>query len=172
MTPRRRLRFALDQNFPDPLLATLAEILPFVELVPIRAIDATFARLDDWELFVALHRAGTWDGLITNDDSVLALPKEMTILSQTALSLVVAKGEGDSPVRAVGALLCHLHHICHQSQSDRAQIWLLRVKQKNHETPREFLERIAERERTTVEALLRVHRLPTQDLVRATTVKR
>ena len=49
--------------------------------------------LDDWELFLALHRLHPrWDGLITNDDTLLAQPKEMTVLSQTHLTLVVAKG--------------------------------------------------------------------------------
>jgi hypothetical protein len=34
----RRL-FALDHNFPEPVLAAFADVLPMVELVPIRAVD-------------------------------------------------------------------------------------------------------------------------------------
>lgn len=50
----RRL-FALDHNFPQPVLAAMADALPFVELVPVRDIDPGFAALDDWELLRELH---------------------------------------------------------------------------------------------------------------------
>jgi hypothetical protein len=92
-----------------------------VELVPVRAIYASWATLDDWELLLALHRhERRWDGLMTNDDAMLSLAKEMTVLSQTGLTLVVAKGEGHNPIRAVGALLCHLPHICHHTTPEHA----------------------------------------------------
>lgn len=45
----RRL-FALDHNFPQPVLAAFADALPQAELVPIRDIEPSFAELDDWEL--------------------------------------------------------------------------------------------------------------------------
>ena len=86
----RRL-FALDHNFPQPILAALSDALPYVELVPVRDIDPSFADLDDWELLRELYlHAREWDGLITNDDAMLSLPKEMTVLDQTGLTLVVA----------------------------------------------------------------------------------
>ena len=96
----RRL-FALDHNVPHPVLAALADALPQAELVPVRDIDPSFADLADWELLTSLYRhPRRWDGLITNDDAMLSLPKEMTVLSQTGLTLVVAKGEGHNPIRA------------------------------------------------------------------------
>jgi hypothetical protein len=163
----KNLRFALDHNFPAPVMQAFGLAMPNVELVAVASIDEHFAELDDWELFVALHRHSLhWDGLITNDDKLLALEKEMTVLSQTNLTLVVAKGEGDSPIRAVGLLLCHLNHICHHTRPDRAQVWLLRVAQKNYDEPRSYLERIAEKKKTTVEQILRTHRLATNDLRR------
>jgi hypothetical protein len=71
--------FALDHNFPQPVLAALAHALPQVELIPIRDIDQTFADLDDWELLRELNRhERPWDGTITNDDAMLSLPKEIT----------------------------------------------------------------------------------------------
>lgn len=156
----KKLRFALDHNFPAPVLKTFDVLFSQVELVAIADIDAGFAMLDDWELFVALHtHRQHWDGLITNDDKLLALEKEMTVLSQTRLTLVVAKGEGDSPIRATGLLLCHLNHICHHSTTDRSQIWRLRVSQKDYEEPRDYLERIAAKKGTTVEQIVRTHRL-------------
>jgi hypothetical protein len=162
-----RLRFALDHNFPAPVLQTFAALMPEVELVPITGIDPSLADLDDWELLVALHRRQPrWDGLVTNDDKLLALAKEMTVLSQTQLTLVVVKGEGHNPIRAVGLLLCHLTHVCHQTRPDRAQVWLLRTTQKNAEEPRAFLEKIAEKKGTSVEAIVQEHRLPARELRR------
>lgn len=154
--PRRR--FALDHNFPAPVLRSFALLLPFVDLVPISEIDPAWPDLPDAELLVELARSGHWDGLVTNDDNMPSLPREMAVLSQTDLTLVVARGEGSNPVRAVGVLLSHLSHICHQT-TNRPQIWRLRVRQKPEGSPREYLESIAERTGTTIEAILREHRI-------------
>ena len=113
------------------MLAAFGVMLPNVELVPLMKIDEALTDVDDWELFLALHRhRDHWDGLVTNDDKLLSLPKEMTVLAQTRLTLVVAVGEGHSPIRSVGLLLCHLNHIGHHSKPDRPQIWKLRVTQR------------------------------------------
>jgi hypothetical protein len=160
----RRL-FALDHNFPEPVLAAFASVLPMAELIPIRLIDSSWSTLEDWELLLALHRhPRPWDGLITNDDAMLSLAKEMTVLSQTRLSLVVAKGEGHNPIRAVGAILCHLPHICHQTTQDSAQVWNLRVSQKNHEDVHDYLDRIAQKGKTTVANLIASNRIPASEL--------
>jgi hypothetical protein len=157
--------FALDHNFPEPVLAAFASVMPMVEVVPVRLIDSAWAEVDDWELILGLHRhQRSWDGLITNDDAMLSLPKEMTVLSQTGLTLVVAKGEGHNPIRAVGALLCHLPHICHHTKIGVAQIWNLRVAQKNHDEVNEYLEKIAAKNKTSVTALLAANRVPSTEL--------
>ncbi len=143
----------------------MAEALPFVELVPVRDIDVSFADLDDWELLRELYRhEGAWDGLITNDDAMLSLPKEMTVLDQTGLTLVVAKGEGHNPIRAVGTLLCHLSHICRHSTPGTAQIWKLRVAQKNAEPVRDYLDAIAEKTNTTVGKIIADYKLSVAEL--------
>lgn len=160
----RRVRFALDQNYPAPVIKAFGIMMPQVELVAIADIDPAFAELDDWELFLALHHSRQWDGLVTNDDRLLALPKEMTVLSQTRLTLVIAKGERDSPVRSVGLLLAHLGHICHHTQPDRAQVWRLTVAQKNYDDPRMYLEKIAGKSLTTVDDLVRKHKLSAKEL--------
>ncbi len=159
----RRL-FAIDHNFPEPLLTTLADILP-VEFVPVRKIDTSFSDLADWALLLALHQHDRpWDGLVTNDDAMLSLAKEMTVLQQTQLTLVVAKGEGHNPVRALGVLLCHMNHICRMTTRSRAQIWRLSVTQKNHEDPTAFLDKIAQRANTTARALFEKHKLTAREL--------
>jgi hypothetical protein len=159
--------FALDHNFPEPVLAAFASVMPTVEVVPVRLIDSAWARLDDWELILELHRhRRRWDGLITADDAMLSLPKEMTVLSQTGLTLVVARGEGHNPIRAVGALLCHLPHICHHTKPGVAQIWNLRVSQKNHDDVGEFLEKIAAKNKVSVASLMAANRISPADLRR------
>jgi hypothetical protein len=166
-TAVKKTRFALDQNFPAPVLGAFGVMLPNVELVPLVAIDVGLAEVDDWELFLALHRHEQhWDGLVTNDDKLLLLPKEMTVLSQTRLTLVVTVGEGHNPIRAVGLLLCHLNHICHHTRTDRAQVWKLGVTQKDYEEPRKYLERIAEKGKTSVEAIVQAHKVSPRALRR------
>jgi len=93
----RRL-FALDHNFPEPVLAVFAEFLPFVELVPIRSIDPAWTDLD-------------------------------------------------------------VRHNCHHTVRDRAQVWNLRVAQKNHDEVGVYLTKIAERNNTSVAELLSRNRL-------------
>lgn len=164
MATTRRL-FALDHNFPEPVLAAFGDLLPMVELVPVRIVDATWADPDDWELLLAIHRhERPWDGLITNDENMLSLAKEMTVLSQTRLTLVVAKGEGHNPIRAVGAVLCHLPHICHQTDPDRAQVWNLRVAQKNHDDVHDYLEKIAQKAKASVASIVANNRVPASQL--------
>ncbi len=146
----------------------MADALPHVELVPIRDIDPGFADLDDWELLRELHRHERgWDGMITNDDAMLSLAKEMTVLSQTGLTLVVAKGAGHNPIRAVGTLLCQLTHICHHTVPGTAQIWRLRVAQKNSEPVHDYLETIAKKGKTTVAKVLADNKLVPADLQRS-----
>ena len=88
----RRL-FALDHNFPEPVLAAFADVLPMVELVPIRAIDAAWTDLEDWELLLALHRhEHNWDRLITNDEDMLSLDEEMGDTDAGVASCCIGRG--------------------------------------------------------------------------------
>ncbi len=157
-TPRRR--FALDHNFPEPILSGLAAAIPMAELVPVRFIEAHITELDDWELLLALHQHELhWDGLVTNDANMLALPREVTVLAQTRLTLVVIRGDGDSAVRATGALLCHLPFICRHTTPERAQVWRLRTAQKNYDEVTIYLDQIAARHGKTAEALFEEYKL-------------
>ena len=47
--------FALDQNFPQPLVDAAAPYFRGVELSPIWTIDRRLADLEDWEVPLALH---------------------------------------------------------------------------------------------------------------------
>lgn len=159
--------FALDQNFPEPIVDALAPYIEGAELVPVRRIRPELAKVADWELLRGLFvDRREWDGLITNDDRMLALAKEMTVLAQTGLTLIVVKGQGHNPIRSTGLLLCHLEHICHQMTPGAAKVWVLNVQQKKPETAVERLTMIAEKQATPVAELVKRNELPPDELHR------
>lgn len=87
--------FALDHNFPDPIVAVLSDFQSDAELVRVDKIDDRMADLEDWELLLALHHhTHPWDGLITADSSMLNQGPELAALIQTKLTLVVAVESG------------------------------------------------------------------------------
>ena len=60
--------------------------------------------------------------MITTDSSMLSLPKELSLLCQTKLTLVIAERSGHDPIRATGLLLAHIDGICRRSRPDKAQV--------------------------------------------------
>lgn len=105
--------FALDQNFPAPIVDVLAQFQADAALVSIRDLGPKVAKLDDWEVLLALHHhPEPWDGLITTDTSMLDQPLELAVLMQTKLTLVAVKDAGHNPVKASGLLFAHLGGIC------------------------------------------------------------
>lgn len=74
------------------------------------------------------------------------------------------QGHNDELAFAVGALLCHLPHICHHTTPEHAQIWTLRVAQKNHEEVQSHLDKIAQRSSTTVAKIVADNRVPNSQL--------
>jgi hypothetical protein len=140
-------RFALDQNFPQPIIARLAEYLrEEAELVPLARIDKRLTEsVDDWRILLSLHQRGDWDGLITTDSGMLSLPRELAVLMQTKLSLVVAEEAGHDPLRATGLLLLHLPGICRDTTTTKPQVWRLRAPGRRPGIdPWEELERVAD----------------------------
>ncbi len=96
--------FALDHNFPQPIVDVLAEFQEDAELVRIDQVHPGMPDLDDWEVLLALlPDARDWDGLITTDSSILNQPLELSVLIQTKLTLVVALEAGHNPVKATGS---------------------------------------------------------------------
>lgn len=115
--------FALDQNFPQPIVKVLQDFQADAELVPVSASDARMAELDDWQLLLALHHhERPWDGLITTDSSILFQPLELSVLIQTRLTLVVALEVGHNPVKATGLLFAHLAGICKRTAGRGAAV--------------------------------------------------
>lgn len=105
--------FALDHNFPDPIVSALADFQVDAQLTRIDQIHPAMADLGDWELLLALRQhPEPWDGLITTDSSMLSQGPELAALIQTKLTLVVATAAGHDPVKASGLLFAYLSGIC------------------------------------------------------------
>jgi hypothetical protein len=159
-------RFALDQNFPLPIVDVLAKYIVEAELVPLAAIDPSLTRdTEDWQVLHALHKhAQHWDGLITTDSGMLLLPKEMAVLCQTKLTLVIAAGSGHDPVKATGLVLAHLPGVCARTTPDEPQLWLLKAATQPHEKPWDQLRKLAQQRKVNVKDLYRDVKLPDEEL--------
>ncbi len=162
MSPTRRTRFALDQNFPTPIIEALRAYIVEAELVPIGDIHPRLPTLDDCELIVALSQeTPACDGLITTDNSMLLQDRELAALIQTKLTLVVADAAGDDPIKATGLVLAHLPWIAKQKHRHQAQVWLPRTMSRPAEDPWDRLRRIAKQQgETDPKALYDRHRIP------------
>ena len=137
--------FALDHNFPDPIVAVLSDFQADADLVRVDAIDSRMPDLEDWELLLALHHhAAEWDGLITTDSSMLNQGPELAALIQTKLTLVIALESGHNPVKASGLLFAYLAGICKRTRPDQAQVWTLNAASNPHKDPWELLRRFAD----------------------------
>ena len=109
---------------------------PGLEVTALKNIDATLTRdHDDWDIFRALHDRGDVDGFVTNDAAILHLSREMVMLSQTQLTLVVTEGVGGDALGATGLIMLHLPEIVRQNhptpriyQLKRPQLRLTRVR--------------------------------------------
>lgn len=122
---------------------------------------------DDWEILLALHQhPKAWDGMITTDSSMLSLPKELAVLCQTRLTLIVAESSGHDPIRATGLVLAHIEGICKKTRPDVAQYWRLRTSTQNHDAPWDRLSTVARRQGTTAPALYEQFKLSEEELQR------
>src|ERR1044072_6606412 len=114
--------FALDHNFPQPIVKVLSEFQADAELVRIDAIDRKLRDLDDWELLLALHHHHRPRvRLITTDSSMLNQGPELATLIGRTLTLVVHMKAGDNPVKASGLLFSYLPGICKRKDPGKAQ---------------------------------------------------
>ena len=158
-------RFALDQNFPLNILKALGHI-PEAILDPLQNVNPQLIRgYEDWEILLDLYRRG-YDGFVTADSSMIQLPKELAVLIQTRLTLVVVEGVGHDSVQGTGLLLIHLPHIAHQTNPRSAQLWRLRPPpRRNHIDPWEQLRVVADRLGETVDSLFTRVRLPDREFL-------
>jgi hypothetical protein len=152
--------FALDHNFPDPIVRVLAEYQSDAELVRIDQINPRLADVDDWELLLALHHHDRpWDGLITTDSSMVNQGLELATLIHTKLTLVVAAESGHNPVKASGLLFAYLAGICKRTDSSTSQVWILRAANRPADDPWDLLKRFAAHNNREVDEVWSEYRL-------------
>ena len=158
--------FVLDHNFPE----TAVWQIPMPEMVirPLRVIHPDLVRnTEDWELLRDLRLRGGVDGLITLDAGMVNLEKEMVVLHQSRLSLVVFEGVENDPLVAAGLLLVHAPTIARQTSPRRAQLWVLRrPATRPPENPQQRINTIAARLHVTPEELYARNRLPSNLFLR------
>ncbi len=120
-----RLRLALDQNFPTPLIEAVSGYLPTeVSLSHLTGIDRRLSLLTDRELFIALKQLG-YDGLVTNNYKMLDVPEEVAAIVKTKAVVVAVEALGHDPIRAVGALLLELPGLSVRVRPNAANIFRL-----------------------------------------------
>jgi hypothetical protein len=152
--------FALDHNFPQPIVDALVEFQVEAELVRIDRIDRRMPDLEDWQLLLALHHdSRPWDGLITTDSSMLRQPRELAVLIQTRLTLVVARGAGHDPVKASGLLFAYLPGICNRTLTQVPQVWQLNAVERAGDDPWEAFKRVAAHQNREAQELWEEFRL-------------
>jgi hypothetical protein len=96
---------------------------------------------------------------------MLTQPRELAVLMQTKLTLVVATAAGHDPVKASGLLLAYLPMICRRVTADAPQLWAISATDRNNEAPWERLRKAAEHRNTTPQRLYARHKLLRRDLI-------
>lgn len=140
-----RIRLALDQNFPVPLITAVRDFLPVdMHIAHLKDIDRRMSDLTDRQLIIALHQAG-WDGLITNNYKMLDVPEEVAAIVKTKLTVIAIEGLGHDPLRAVGALLLELPGIPSRIRPRRANVFRLSYRQRQPIDAWEYFRLAAER---------------------------
>lgn len=159
--------FALDHNYPEPIIEQARTYLTDVELVPIAAVDPRLAELEDWELLLALHHhERSWDGMISNDTSMLEQERELAVLGYTRLSLVAPVAAGHDPIRSTGLVLAHIENIAARTTPARPQIWKLAARTSGGDHPERFAKALAKKLEMDPIDLLRDAMPAPEDLLR------
>lgn len=137
--------FALDHNYPAPILEQAKPYLSGVELVYIEDIDPRLSKLEDWELLLALHHdARDWDGMISNT-SMLDQERELAVLGYTHLTLVAPVAAGHDPIRSTGLVLTHIEDIASRTTTRKPQVWRLSSRAGGGSHPNQFIEKLAKK---------------------------
>jgi hypothetical protein len=138
--------FALDHNYPAPIIEQAKPFLSGLELVYIGDIDERLTEFDDWRLLLALHHhRSDWDGIITNDTSMLDQERELAVLGFTRLTLVAPIAAGHDPIRSTGLVLAHIENITARTTPSRPQVWKLSGRTGTAAHPDRFIETLADR---------------------------
>lgn len=138
------MRLPLDQNLPEPILASLEPWMGDIQLMPLRTIDPRLAELDDRRLLIALKQLG-FDALVTLNYKMLRNPNELAAVLRTHLTIFAVERVGHDPIRATGALLLDLRHAVNAMKAGRAGVYWLRPRAPQPQDPWELFRKAAAR---------------------------
>jgi len=159
-------RFAVDHNFPKPLLDAIRGYLPFgVEMI--KDISPLLVEnVEDWQVLLALSQR-EYHGFISLDFEAIVLPKEMAVVHQTHLTVVAIEAAGNNPLRAAGQLLIHATHIEKAYRADAAQVFKISPPRlRPPERAWDCLGTISARQEKSVAQVFREYRLTDDELYR------
>lgn len=159
----RRPRFALDQGFPDSSLVRTP--LPDLELVPLRVLhpDLT-ANHEDWQVLQQLRARGDVDGFVTLDAKMLRLEKEMVVLEQTRMTLVVLQDLDNDPFAAGALLVAISGRLARAFDRRQPQVFLVRLPRLVVEKPQRRLEAVSKQGGRTLSQMRKAGRLSPTEL--------
>ena len=158
------LHFVLDQNYPIAPLSirwpTALQLSRLAEIAPELVRDH-----EDWEIVHALNQRGDVTGFVTNDADMLELPREMVVLNDSQLTLVITDGVGHDPIRATGLLMVHLQEIARRV-INKPQIFVLRPRPLQPLTSGSQLDKLADRQHIQTNRLISQERAVVRELLR------
>lgn len=93
-------------------------------------------------------------------------PRELSVLLQTKLTLVIAEAAGHDPLKATGLVLTHLPAICERTDRAIPQLWTLRASPRPHTDPWDQLAKLAGRRDVKTKTLYEGNRLVEKELTR------
>lgn len=145
--------------------------LPYAALVPLSSIEGGWLATldDDWAVLVRLHQLG-FDGLITADDGMIELPKELAVLMQTRMLLVVLAHTNRDVLETTGLLLLHIRRILGQRNPSHAQLFLLHpppVPRPEEDITDRFRQRARHQHRDDHRQFLAELQIPVADMARS-----
>jgi hypothetical protein len=116
------LRFGVDHNFNEPLLAAVSDVLPFdAKLISHISPELVREDVDDWRVLLALTQLG-YDGMITLDFNMLLQDRSMAVVHQSQCMLVAVQDGAQDPLRASGEVLAHAAHIVRARTQGAGQV--------------------------------------------------
>jgi hypothetical protein len=153
------MKFALDQNFPVPLVNAMADFIPpDLELLHVHKLDPAFSELSDADLILALSAQGI-DCLITTDYHMLDDPQTVAAMVAAKMNVIVVESAGHDPLRASGALFLELPGIAGRLAGREGQvIYIPKYKPRVPRPAWNYLTEIASKHDTTAGELFKEHR--------------
>ncbi len=141
--------------------------LPDIEFIALRGVfpDLT-SNHDDWQVIQQLRARGGCDAFVTTDSQMLSLAKEMVVLEQSRLSLVVVQDTNNDPLAAGALLVACAGRLARAFDRKRPQVFRIRLPRVLPEKPEVAIGTIASHTSgLTAASLRKAHRLTLAEMM-------